>query len=102
MIIKGWTDEVTTCTHCGKPNLKRTCAVETDGGEVVYYGSVCIGHVYGRKAGKDMVNRADYVTRIKQAKDRAAFALRAFGWGTNRAGDWIVDGFNRPVIEVRG
>lgn len=98
MIIKGWTDEITTCTHCGKQNLKRTCAVENNEGGIEYYGSVCIGHVFGQKAGKEMVVRADAVSRIVAAADPVKFADRVFAWTTRNG--WIVDGFGRPVLKV--
>ena len=41
MEIKGITDSVTTCDCCGKTNLKRTVAIETENGEIVYYGTSC-------------------------------------------------------------
>lgn len=98
MIIKGWTDEVTTCTCCGKQNLKRTCAVENDAGGMEYYGSVCISTVFGKKAGKEMAVRADAVARIKASSDPVKFAARVFAWTTRNG--WIVDGFGRPVVAV--
>jgi hypothetical protein len=98
MIIKGWTDEITTCTCCGKQNLKRTCAVENDEGGMEYYGSVCIGAVFGKKAGKEMIVRADAVSRIKAAADPVKFAARVFAWDVSKG--WIVDGIGRRVLQV--
>lgn len=54
MNILGITDEITTCDCCGKKNLKCTIALETEGGDIVYYGRDCAGHaVYGRKSRKN-------------------------------------------------
>jgi len=41
MKFLGVTDEITTCERCGKNNLKRTVAIETETGDVVYYGCDC-------------------------------------------------------------
>jgi len=50
--LVGITDEVTTCDHCGKTNLKKTFACIDDvklDGEVYYYGSDCYARLMGIK-----------------------------------------------------
>lgn len=54
MKVLGYTDEVTTCDCCGKKNLKGSFCIETDEGAEVYYGSVCVNKVYGKKQGKEI------------------------------------------------
>lgn len=44
--ILGWTDEINTCEHCGRTNLKGTLVLEVGEGNVVHYGSVCGVRVY--------------------------------------------------------
>jgi hypothetical protein len=46
----GLTDEVTSCDCCGKSDLQRTVAFETDGGETVYYGTTCATRHTGKTA----------------------------------------------------
>lgn len=54
MKILGLSDEVATCDCCGKKNLKATVALETSGGEIVFYGRDCAGKaIYGRKSAKN-------------------------------------------------
>ncbi len=46
----GTTDDVTTCDHCGKPNLKNTVALSIGGGDAVYYGVTCAARALRRTA----------------------------------------------------
>lgn len=41
MKFLGVSDEITTCEHCGKQDLKRTIAIETEDGSIVHYGCDC-------------------------------------------------------------
>jgi hypothetical protein len=66
MRVLGFSEEITVCDCCGKRNLKGTFGVETDSGDVLYYGSVCVGKVYGKKRGSLMVERAKLVSRIER------------------------------------
>lgn len=65
MKVLGYTDEVTTCDCCGKRNLKGSFAIETDGGETIYYGSVCVNKIYGRKRGEQIKSLAKHVQNVK-------------------------------------
>lgn len=47
--ILGITDGVTTCDLCGKTGLYKTYAVENEHGDILYYGSTCIGKVFNVK-----------------------------------------------------
>jgi ribosome-binding protein aMBF1 (putative translation factor) len=49
MKILGLTDEITTCSCCGRTGLKCTVAIETEG-EVVYYGRTCATRHTGKSA----------------------------------------------------
>lgn len=63
MRVHGFTDEVTVCDCCGKRNLSGTFTVETDAGEVLNYGSVCVNKVYGRKAGESIKFEAKQIAK---------------------------------------
>lgn len=45
--VLGTTDEVTTCSFCGREDLKRTVALDADG-ETVYAGSDCAAKMAGK------------------------------------------------------
>ena len=47
MKVLGYSDEITTCGHCGKTNLKGTYAVETETMGLLYFGSSCVKKAYG-------------------------------------------------------
>lgn len=51
MKVLGYTDEIIACDCCGKSNLRGTFGVETDAGDVLHYGSVCVNRVYGKTRG---------------------------------------------------
>lgn len=75
MKVLGYTDEVTTCDCCGKTNLRGSFGVETDAGEVLYYGSVCVNRVYGKKRGEALKFEARQIASVQsgtweQAIDR--------------------------------
>lgn len=65
MKVLGFTDEVTTCDCCGKRNLKGSFAIETDAGDTVFYGSVCVNKVYGKKRGTAIQFEAKQVAAVK-------------------------------------
>ena len=65
MKVLGITDEVTTCDCCGKPNLKRTFAIETDSGEILHYGSTCVTRIYGKKRGKEISWLAEQIAKVQ-------------------------------------
>jgi hypothetical protein len=50
--------EVNVCDCCGKPNLSGTVALETEGGEVLHYGTTCAGRAL-RVPGKLVRDRAN-------------------------------------------
>lgn len=58
MRVLGFTDEITTCDCCGKTNLRGSFGVETDAGETLYYGSVCVNRVYGKTKGEALKGAA--------------------------------------------
>jgi len=65
MKVLGWTEEVTVCDCCGKSNISGTFGVETDAGDVLHYGSVCVNNVYGRKQGEQIKSLGKYVANVK-------------------------------------
>lgn len=71
---KGFTDEITACEICGKPELKgtvRMAAIDADGEQAgeVYAGVVCAARRAGRKA-------ADIRTEAQRADRARAQAIR--------------------------
>jgi len=66
MRVHGYTDEITVCDCCGKRNLKGTFGVETDDGQILHYGSVCVNKVYGKKRGTEMTARAKLISRLER------------------------------------
>lgn len=72
---RGFTDDVTTCDHCGKVDLKgtvRMVALDADGNDdgEQYMGVVCAGRMTGRKA-------AEIRTEASRADRAHAEATRA-------------------------
>lgn len=65
MKVLGFNDEITTCDCCGKRNLRGTFAIETDGGDTLFYGSVCVGRVYGKRRAKEISFLADKISRTQ-------------------------------------
>ena len=80
MKVLGYTEEVTTCDCCGKPNLKGSFAIETGAGETVYYGSVCVNRVYGKKRGTAIQNEAKQIERVKAGTWERTLDLYSRGW----------------------
>jgi hypothetical protein len=85
-VVLGTTDEVTTCDHCGRTDLKGTIrlgAVDPATGEVdgeVFYGAVCGARAAGRtvKQFRDEAKAADRAAReAEQAARHAAMAADA-------------------------
>lgn len=79
MKVHGFTDEITTCDCCGKRNLAGTFTVETDGGELLSYGSVCVNKVYGKKRGESIKAEAKQISAIKSLAWDEAVRKVAFG-----------------------
>lgn len=70
---RGLTDDVTTCQHCGRENLKNTVrmvAVDADGGDDgdAYMGVVCAARMTGRKSAEIRTE----AQRADRARDQAA------------------------------
>jgi hypothetical protein len=72
MKVLGFSDEITVCDCCGKTNLSGTFGVETDAGDVLHYGSVCVNKVYGKKRGTAIKFEAKAIGRLQSVTwDRA-------------------------------
>jgi hypothetical protein len=68
--ILGISDEVTTCGCCGKSNLKRTVALDIDGG-VVYYGTDCAAMaLLGKKTAGNRKVVESKASALTYGKDR--------------------------------
>lgn len=63
--VLGYTQDHTNCDCCGRKNLKGTFAVETDHGDVLHYGSVCVNRVYGRKGGEAIKSKALVIHQLQ-------------------------------------
>lgn len=61
----GMTDEVTACDCCGKSDLQRTVAFETEDGEVVHYGTTCAA----RHTGKSVQRWQGEAERARKAEE---------------------------------
>jgi hypothetical protein len=94
---RGFTQDITTCDHCGKADLKGTYAVD-DNGKITYYGSICITQAFGKRTGSALRERARIINRLQSVVHRSAWALQWYGWGTKEG--WIVDGIGQRVIEA--
>jgi hypothetical protein len=70
----GTTDDVTTCDHCGKRNLKNTVALSIDEGEPVYYGVDCAARALSRsqKEVRSESRKADRAKWEAEQRRRAA------------------------------
>lgn len=79
--LLGIVDEVTTCDCCGKKNLARTVALETEGGDVVYYGTTCASYALtgkrSRKTGELIWGRALMVQKCKDVLKTVLGAIAA-------------------------
>ncbi len=81
MEIRGITDSVSTCDCCGKTNLKRTVAIETESGEILHYGTSCAASYlkvpgsYSAKTAEKMV--VNYRAMQERKKLLAAVCERA-------------------------
>lgn len=65
MKVLGYTEDHTNCDCCGKSNLRGTFAVETEAGEVLHYGSVCVNKTYGKKRGEAIKAEATKISAIR-------------------------------------
>lgn len=63
----GITDERTSCDCCGKADLKCTVAMETDSGDIVYYGRVCASRNSGKSTAQINKEVKTETARIKNA-----------------------------------
>jgi len=77
----GTSDEVTTCEHCGKRELKGTVALSIDDGEPVYFGATCAARALAMpvKVVRQETARAD------DAREAAARAERQARWSAQQA-----------------
>jgi hypothetical protein len=77
MKIKGIVDNVNTCDCCGKTGLAKTVALETNDGEIVYYGTTCASIALGY--GKEYTSRNVHklVQREEDKQKRAIERARA-------------------------
>lgn len=89
--ILGISDEVTTCDHCGKENLRRTVALDF-GGETSFYGTTCAAKAFFPKSsGADIA---------RSAANRCACGCGEFGTvGTANGKVWFRPCFDRARRE---
>jgi hypothetical protein len=88
MKILGINDEVTTCSCCGKDNLKKTVILEDDAGREVRYGTECAANAL--RLSKLQVEKE--VRRVVREKADAAAKEKArqdYEWWTNYAA-WML------------
>lgn len=88
MRVLGWSEDVSEC-ECGKTGLKKTCAVEMDGGTIKHYGTTCITLKFGNTQGRKMLHLADIKKAVNAAKHQPIKIARHFGCHVNHNG-WIV------------
>lgn len=87
-VARGFTDDVTTCDHCGRDDLKgtvRMVAVDPDGGEdgEQHMGVVCASKMTGRKA-------AEIRTEAARAdRERVEEIRRTWREWSNARTDWF-------------
>lgn len=75
MKVLGITDEVTSCSCCGRTGLKCTVAIDA-GGEVVYYGRTCATRHTG-KAAKDITKEAFAAQKERERAARLEYEASA-------------------------
>jgi hypothetical protein len=68
--ILGTTDEITTCDHCGRADLKSTVVIESAEG-LNHYGSTCYAKFVG-VAAKDVRTAAKKADAAREELERAA------------------------------
>lgn len=92
--IFGTVEDITTCDHCGRTDLKATVALSIDEGPVLHYGRDCAATALkvARSSISKAVRAADAAKEdeARQAR-RAAAALADAAWGA----------FLRPVHSNR-
>ena len=86
MKVLGFSDEVTDCDCCGRSNLSGTFGVETDAGDVLHYGSVCLNKVYGKKLGTAIKFEAKAISRLQSVTWERAIDLFSRGMFPNFIG----------------
>jgi hypothetical protein len=102
-IVKGSTDDVTTCEVCGKPELKGTVILGfSDDSGLTYAGSACAAKLAGRPVREirsetkeaDRANR-EAERRAHSAANDARMAERYAGLG-----QWMADTFGIEGVEI--
>lgn len=79
MIYKwvGVSDEVTTCEACGKPDLKKTIALENKDGNISYFGCCCAAQVMGWSHAETKKRQDQEVRRLaREAKEQKKQILK--------------------------
>lgn len=97
--VLGTTNDITTCEHCGRTDLKHTIvldALDADGnrtGDISYYGATCGARAAGwttaaefRKAAKTADTAAREAKQARDDADTAAFCARRDAWITANVG----------------
>lgn len=74
--VLGWTDDTTACDCCGKSDLSGTFGVETDAGEIVHYGSVCVRRAFNMTAKEFRAKASADAKAAKSAREARARAAR--------------------------
>ena len=80
MKVLGITDEVTSCSCCGRTGLKSTVAIDAHG-EVVYYGRTCATRHTGKEANvitKEAFSAQKERKRAARAEFEASAEEKAF------------------------
>lgn len=86
----GVTDEITTCSCCGKENLKRTVVFKTNDGDFAYLGTTCATKATSKDIKPTKVN-AQGQTEADQEKARFEAFVQV-----NIARMMIQDGYTLP------
>ena len=105
MKVLGYTEEVTTCDCCGKRNLRGSYGVETDAGDVLYYGSVCVNRVYGKAKGEALKFEAKQIANVQtgtweQAIDRLSRGVFAGVLGVKADGKYAYNNSAEQMAAV--
>lgn len=80
MKVLGFAEEITTCDCCGKRNLRGTFVIETDAGDLLHYGSVCVNRVYGKKRSGEIKFLAEQIRKAQAGTWEQAISLYSRGY----------------------
>jgi hypothetical protein len=69
LVILGVTTEKTVCDACGKQNLAKTVALQTESGEVLYYGTECAARSQQFGKGAELKKRLGAVEAMQLMND---------------------------------